>query len=141
MQAAYIQSQINIQERRLSSLQKDLSTYQNNLQEMKSALAELNPKKKQYENEFKAAYASYPKKIITMDPLGLNGMEKIQAGTENAFSGAKEKSFASGTENNLTSIQKKINSEENRISTCQKNITNTKNTIASLERQLASAVV
>jgi septal ring factor EnvC (AmiA/AmiB activator) len=140
MNAAYIKSQISYQEKRLYTFQNDLAGYNSKLARMKTAQAELDKKKKQYENEFKSANTSYHKKLMAVDPLGLKGVEKIQEGLDTAYIGQREKSFVSAVESTLSGLQRKITGEEEKTARCKQNITNTKNTIESLKRQYAIAV-
>jgi chaperonin cofactor prefoldin len=135
MKAAYIISQIASQERRLSSLQRDLAAYEANLAEMKTAKAELETIKKQYDDDFRSS-ASYPNRILIMDALGLNGVEKIQGGIDSAYTGTKELNYANSVNDTLSSIQKKITSEEAKIANCQRSIANTRDAISSLQRAL-----
>jgi len=137
MNAVSIKIQINIQEKRLSSFQNDLAGYEKALERIIIAKTALEQKQKQYENEFRNANSSYPAKIMAIDSLGLIGVEKIQEGIRDAYSGNREKIFAANVENTLSGIQRKKNREEEKISKCKRNITSAKNAIESLKKQYA----
>jgi len=137
MYAASINYQIVMQEKKLSTLQNDLADYKRNLERIKAAKKELEQKKNQYENEFRAV-SSFPNKILAIDSLGLIGVEKIQSAVYTAYSGSKEISFKNNIQNTLTSIQKKITSLEEKITRCKQNISTVEETIRKLKLTLAA---
>ena len=137
--AAQIKFHIIAQEKKLGILHNNLSEYKGILAELESAKAELKKIMGHYDFEFKAA-SSYPNKTLTMNSLGLIGVEKTQSMIADAYRGTREKSFLNSVSNMLTALQKKIISEESKITTCYKNITITKDMIASLKIELASAI-
>ena len=137
--AALIKLQISAQEKRLGTLQNNLSAYRGSLAEIEAAKAELEQIRKQYDLEFKVA-SFYPNRILVMDSLGLVGFENIQSALTTAYSGTREKTLIDNIANTLTALKNKIRSEKNKITTCKQSISTTKDTIASLYSELADAL-
>jgi cysteinyl-tRNA synthetase len=139
MNAANIKSQIDYQEKRLISFKSNLDGYEKAFERFSSAKVKLEQLQKQYKEEFRDASLSYPAKIVAVDSLGLIGVEKVQTGVREAYSGQKERSFSENIKNTLLSIQGKLNREEDSIARSKQNIANTKAIIVTLQKQYALA--
>ena len=106
MSVSSIRNQITSEQNKLSSLQRPLRGYEENLEEMRTAQTELTRIQECYQGEIRAQSSPF-NMLLNLEHENLEGVERIKDSVRDSFNGTNESRFATSMSNTFTLIRQK----------------------------------